>query len=42
MIEAISWLLVFGSNRFLNRFGLASLAQKWPDLFSLIFFALQF
>jgi len=37
LIEAIFWLLVFGSNRFLDRFGLASVAQKWRSFFSLIF-----
>jgi hypothetical protein len=37
VIEAISWLALFGSNRFLDHFGLASVAQKWRSFFSLIF-----
>src|SRR5271169_2979367 len=37
VIEAISWLLLFGSNLFLDHFGLASVAQKWRSFFSLIF-----
>jgi hypothetical protein len=36
VVEAIFCLLVFGSQRFWDRFGLASAVQKWRSLFSLI------
>ena len=35
-IETIFWVLLFGSNRFIDHFGLVSVAQKWRGFFSLL------
>jgi len=37
LVEAICGLLLFGSNRLLDRFGLVSVAQKYRSFFSPIF-----
>src|ERR1700686_227519 len=36
-IEAISYVLLFGSKPLLDHFGLVAVAQKWRSFFSLVF-----
>ena len=41
-IEAVLWFLLFGSERLLKGFGLASVAQEWRSFFSLAFILVSF